>query len=165
MRHLQQWDHVARVLYTVEFWLIVCWDTHMLHMATKWATSKVLAVHIHYPLYFIFIEFCCVGINSVWEISCDIWMVKSQNGLAILYEKCGCSNYSMTAVLKKLELRSYNLQYPSSQVSYLDTCNRTCTHNKLPNKIFNCSEVPLAVCWLLLVQAYVVYFKLVTNPQ
>ena len=49
----------------------------------------------------------------------------SQNGLAILYQKCVCLNYSMTGVLKKLELRCCNLQYLSSQVSYLDTYNRT----------------------------------------
>lgn len=73
MRHLQQRDCVASILCTVDFWLMVCWDTHVLNMATKWATSTVLAVHNHYPLYFIFIEFCCAGINSVWEISC--WYV------------------------------------------------------------------------------------------
>ena len=44
MYKLQQQDQVARMLRTVDFWLIVCWDTHVLTTAIKWATSTAFAV-------------------------------------------------------------------------------------------------------------------------
>ena len=68
--HLQQWDQVASELRTADFWLIVCGDSCVLTVATKWAISTVLPVHIHYPPCFIFNSLCCTGMNSVQEILC-----------------------------------------------------------------------------------------------
>ena len=65
--HLPQRDQVASVLRTVDFSLIVCGNTRILTEAAKWAVSMAFLVHIHYPPYFIFSRFCCLGMNSVRE--------------------------------------------------------------------------------------------------
>ena len=65
--HLKQRDQVARVLRTVDFWLIVCRDTRVFTVAAKWAASMLFPVQIHYPPGFICSRFGCAGMNSVWE--------------------------------------------------------------------------------------------------
>ena len=66
--YLQPLDQVVSVLCSVDFWLIAYRGTCLLTMATKWATSTVFTVHIHWPPYFIFSRFCYTGMYSVWEI-------------------------------------------------------------------------------------------------
>ena len=39
---LEQWNQVASELHTIDFWSIVCWDSRVLTMATKRATSTFL---------------------------------------------------------------------------------------------------------------------------
>lgn len=39
---LQQYNQVASELHTIDFWSIVCWDSRVLTMATKRATSTFL---------------------------------------------------------------------------------------------------------------------------
>ena len=62
--HLQQRDQVASVLRTVDFWLIVCGNTCVLTVATKWATSKRFFLYTFTTSY-------SVGFVVLWWILCE----------------------------------------------------------------------------------------------
>ena len=101
--HLQQLDQVASVLHTVDFWLIVCGNTHVLTMATKWVYPYLCTMwwvqDMHWwkwwkELQYVLLLFSLVHNSNCVQAPCSFtWALKFESPIAA---SCGTGAFWCT---------------------------------------------------------------------